>query len=129
MGEVVHPAEVHAHLVAVIDQVAHQVEVVLDGGEDDGLTEALLGRAAEQAALGRLAVARFLLRHGVGHGRGRALTPTATGAEPEGASAIWISAPAPVISRRRRMSPVSMLRRRCVMAWMSVSGVGGHPGA
>src|SRR5918995_70980 len=38
-------------------------------------------------------------------------------------------APAPVCWRRRSSSPDSMLSRRVSMAWISVSGPGGHPGA
>jgi hypothetical protein len=41
----------------------------------------------------------------------------------------WIAAPPPVSTRRRRISPLWIFSWMVLMAWMSVSGPGGHPGA
>jgi predicted Rossmann fold flavoprotein len=54
---------------------------------------------------------------------------TGIGSAAAGISVTWTSAPAPVSRRRRVISPVSISPCKVSIAWMSVSGVGGQPGA
>ena len=132
MGQVVDAEHVEALVVAVVEQVAQQVEVLLAGGVDDRLARGCrdvgqpwrVGAAAGVVGVGRRRRGSLVATSAMGQRATLRVTGWVWGI-----ASTCTSAPAPVWSRRRMMSPVSMFLRSVVMAWISVSGVGGQPGA
>ena len=137
--QVVDAEDVEALDVAVVQEVPQQVEVLLTGGVHDELPAAgptSAGAAVDEdrarSGLGgaRVRVVRGRVgRAGNGIGHGHRPTLRVMGWV-WGMASTWTSAPAPrVLAAPQDVAGVDAACASVVMAWMSVSGVGGQPGA
>src|SRR6056297_617264 len=132
--EIVDAREVDHHGVAVVGERLEHVEVLPDGDMDhllaprrrDGTAVQFGGQFGGQVGVGGCGRVTGVGCAGVAHA---GLAPSSTGVPVGSMNSTCTLAPAPESLRRFMISFVSIRPCRVSMAWISVSGVGGQPGA